>query len=89
MSRCIHHGCGYPQGECAGLCLHRINTDFVDQVRFVPGEVEQRRRIHIDMPIEPPGRLRFAWNVYRIYRGANRSRMTALRHAWQAFRQAN
>lgn len=45
--------------------------------------------IYIDMPIEPPGRLRFAWNVYRIYRGANRSRKTALHHAWKAFRQPN
>lgn len=89
MTTCKHPDCGYPQGECAGLCMHRVNTDFVDQVRFVPEEVEQRRRIHIDMPIEPPGRLRFAWNVYRIYRGANRSRKTALHQAWKAFRQPN
>jgi len=80
VSRC-HHDCGYPQGECAGLCLHRINTDFVDRVRVVPGEVEQRKP---DVHTEQLSGLRFALSVYRLYRAAGQPITTSVRHAWRA-----
>lgn len=88
MCRYAISGCGYPQGECSGLCLHRVDTSALkrDQIVAVAGEVEQRRP---EVHTEQLSGIRFAFSVYRLYRSANCSRKTALHQAWQAFRQAN
>jgi hypothetical protein len=45
MCRYAISGCGYPQGECSGLCLHRVDTTALKrgQIVSVAGEVEQRK----------------------------------------------
>lgn len=56
------------------------------RVVSVPGHIEQRKRITVDVPIKLPSRLRMALNSYATYRRANRPRREALGHAWRAFK---
>lgn len=83
MSRCVHHDCGYPQGECAGLCLHRVDTTALKrgQIVAVAGEVEQRKP---DVHTEQLSGIRFAFSVYRLYRAAGQPITTSVRQAWRA-----
>lgn len=78
MCRYSISGCGYPQGECSGLCLHRVDTSALKrgQIVAVAGEVEQLSGI------------RFAFSVYRLYRAAGQPITTSVRHAWRAVRGA-
>ncbi len=84
MCRYAISGCGYPQGECSGLCLHRVDTSALkrNQIVAVPGEVEQRDPI--DVHTEQLSGIRFAFSVYRLYRSANQSRIASVRQAWRA-----
>lgn len=84
MCRYAISGCGYPQGECSGLCLHRVDTSALkrDQIVAVAGEVEQRSPI--DVHTEQLSGIRFAFSVYRLYRSANQSRIASVRQAWRA-----
>lgn len=83
MCRYAISGCGYPQGECAGLCLHRVDTTALKrgQIVAVAGEVEQRRP---DVHTEQLSGIRFAFSVYRLYRAAGQPITTSVRHAWRA-----
>lgn len=85
MYRYANSGCGYPQGECAGLCLHRVDTTALKrgQIVSVAVEVEQRRP---DVHTEELGGIRFAFAVYRLYRTAGQSITTSVRQAWRALR---
>lgn len=90
---CAISACTYPEGECQRVCLIPHRMDRVDsrslppsRVVSVPGHIEQRKRITVDVPIEPPSRLRMALNTYAIFRRANRPRREALGHAWRAFK---
>ena len=83
MCRYANSGCGYPQGECAGLCLHRVDTTALkrDQIVAVAGEVEQRKP---DVHTEQLSGIRFALSVYRLYRAAGQPITTSVRQAWRA-----
>lgn len=90
---CAISACTYPEGECQGDCRIPHRLDRVDsrslppsRVVSVPGHIEQRKRISVDVPIEPPGRLRMALDTYATYRRANRPRREALGHAWRALK---
>jgi hypothetical protein len=79
---CIYanSGCNGPiEGECVGLCLHRINTEtMTKRCAAIKGNVEQR------MPIEfadEPSAFVAAWDAYKTHRP--RGRMKALIHAWK------
>ena len=87
MCRYAISGCGYPQGECSGLCLHRVDTSALKrgQIVAVAGEVEQRRP---DVHTEELSGIRFAFSVYRLYRAAGQPITTSIRHAWRAVRGA-
>lgn len=83
MIRCIHatSGCNGPvEGECMGLCTHRVNTMHLpdDRAAFVPGHIE---------PPPAISRARLAFNTYRLYRRADCGVREAARHAWRAVRQ--
>lgn len=88
MCRYAISGCGYPQGECAGLCMRRVDTSALkrDQIVAVAGEVEQRKP---DVHTEQLSGIRFALSVYRLYRSANQSHIASVRQAWKAFRPPN
>lgn len=83
MCRYAISGCGYPQGECSGLCLHRVDTTALKrgQIVSVAGEVEQRKP---DVHTEQLSGIRFAFSVCRLYRSANHSRIASVRQAWRA-----
>lgn len=79
MIRCPNTtSCGYPDGECAGLCLHRLIRP-----------VEQRMPIEFAGP-EPEnevkeGRFSAAWDAYKTHRALGRIRALriAASRAWR------
>lgn len=67
MTRCLYasSGCNGPrEGECMGLCLHRVDTHYLpdDRAAFVPG-VAQENRLSVSQ---------MAADTYRIHRPAGR-----------------
>lgn len=67
--------CNYPEGECVGLCLHRINTEtMTKRCAAIKGNVEQRTE---------PTRIGAAWDAYKAHR--QHGRIDGIRHAWRAF----
>ena len=82
MKRCIvSTSCSYPEGECAGLCLHRLIRPVEQRmsVEYAEGHENAKRR--------PVGPLRYAINTYRLYRRWGISRKASLRHALRAWKQ--
>lgn len=84
MTRCPYAStCNYPEGDCAGLCLHRLIRP-----------VEQRMAIEYagpepeDIPTEKPmTRFRFALNTFRLYRKWGCSVRQSLKRAAHEFRK--
>jgi hypothetical protein len=81
MTRCqTSETCNYPEGECAGLCLHRLLRP-----------VEQRMPIEFAGPEPEPedevkeGRFSAAWDAYKTHRALGRIRALriAVRRAWR------
>lgn len=77
MKRCIvSTSCDYPEGECAGLCLHRLIRP-----------VEQRMAIEYAGP-EPEDKTEplwsRVWSAYKAHRP--HGRMDGIRHAFAAWR---
>ena len=84
MTRCrTASTCNYPEGECVGLCLHRINTEtMTKRCAAIKGSVEQRMPIEFAEP--EPTRIGAAWDAYKAHRA--HGRIDGIRHAWRALR---
>lgn len=78
MKRCIvSTTCGYPDGECAGLCLHRLIRP-----------VEQRMAIEYAGPEpedKPESLWSRVWSAYKAHRALGRIRALriAASRAWR------
>ena len=79
MKRCIvSTSCNYPEGECAGLCQHRLIRP-----------VEQRMAIEFaeghENEVKAEGRFSAAWDAYKTHRALGRIRALriAIRRAWR------
>lgn len=89
MTHCpITTSCGYPQGECAGLCLHRVNTDTMTKRSVaIKGKVEQSMPIDFAGPEpedKPESLFSRVWSAYKAHR--QHGRMDGIRHAFSAWR---
>ena len=83
MTRCpaASSACNCPrEGECMGLCLHRINTQHLpdDRAAFVLGHIE---------PPPAISRVRIALNTWALYRGVDCGVRESARNAVRAWRQ--
>lgn len=95
MSHCrTGSTCNYPEGECVGLCLHRITVTTTNDLSTEAGYVQieatddgQVTATYVkgSLPIEyaepEPSTLTHAWDAYTTHRP--RGRMKALIHAWK------
>lgn len=88
MKPCKHTGCNAPQSECAGVCLHRVDTSHLpdDRAAVVMGRTEELPIQFAGEDPEPSSRWRSGLEAWRIYRGVGCGLRESFRNAVRAFR---